>query len=350
MKRYDKNDEKGRFKWNPMKTYSKEKLERLIAKGEAMWTENSKYPVYKKYLDESSGAPLDNNWHDIAGIGTFASERTGFVTQKPAKLVERCIKLSNSELTLDYFGGSGTTAHAVINLNRADKGRRKYALIEMDEHFDQILQKVVYSPDWKDGKPKRHDGGISHCFKYLRLESYEDTLNNLTLEDRSADTLGLPANVQEEYLIRYMLDVETRDSLVSLQRFEDPWGCTLKVYDRESGEARPQAVDLVETFNYLLGLRVRELKVKDGFLAIEGENPSGETVLVIWRKLSGDSDWPTTDNAALKTFLLETRRTNPANTEYAAIYINGDSTLEDPHKKILLTEQVFHDLMFADVD
>lgn len=41
---------------------------------------------------------------------------------------------------------------------------------------------------------------------------------------------------------------------------------------------------------------------------------------------------------------------NSADTKYAAIYISGDTSLEDPHKKILLIEQVFHELMFADVD
>ena len=47
-----------------------------------------------------------------------------------------------------------------------------------------------------------------------------------------------------------------------------------------------------------------------------------------------------------KAFVTGTLRINPANTEYAAIYINGDTTLEDPHKKILLTEQAFHGFMF----
>ena len=168
-----------------MKTYSEKKLERLIASGDAQWTENSKYPVYKKYLDEDSGAPLDNHWHDIAPIGTFASEREGFATQKPVKLIERCVSLTGATTILDFFAGSGTTGHAVINLNREDGGDRKYILIEMGEHFDTVLvprlKKVIYSKDWKDGKPQSRNTGVSHCFKILRLESYEDTLNNLRL-------------------------------------------------------------------------------------------------------------------------------------------------------------------------
>ena len=75
-------------------------------------------------------------------------------------------------------------------------------------------------------------------------------------------------------------------------------------------------------------------------MVIEGENPAGETVLVIWRNVEA------MDNAKLNAFVSKTLRINTADTEYAAIYINGDTTLNDPHKKILLTEQVFHDLMF----
>lgn len=323
--------------------------------------------VYYKYRPKTEGTTPLTLWTDTKYSATESGtrvlknlfDRTNFSYPKSIHAVEDCIRVSGATddklaTVLDYFAGSGTTGHAVINLNREDEGNRKYILVEMGEYFDTVtkprIQKVVYSPEWKDGKPTVRNGGISHCFKYLRLESYEDTLNNLTLEDRSADLLGLPGDVQEDYLIHYMLDVETRDSLVNLERFADPWGSTLKIYDRTSAEAVPKVIDLVETFNYLLGLCVREFKVDSGFLTIEAENPAGETVLVIWRKLSGDSDWAITDNAALASFLADNLRVNPADTEYAAIYINGDTTLEDPHKKILLTEQVFHELMFADAN
>jgi len=62
-----------------------------------------------------------------------------------------------NSICLDFFAGSGTTAHAVINLNREDGGRRKYILVEMGQYFDTVLkpriQKVVYADTWKNGKP-----------------------------------------------------------------------------------------------------------------------------------------------------------------------------------------------------
>jgi hypothetical protein len=55
---------------------------------------------------------------------------------------------------------------------------RSYVLVEMGKHFDAVLkpriQKVIYSKDWKDGKPVSREGS-SHLFKYVRLESYEDS-------------------------------------------------------------------------------------------------------------------------------------------------------------------------------
>ena len=101
---------------------------------------------------------------------------------------EDCLIVSGAErysLILDYFAGSGTTGHAVINLNRKDGGKRKYILCEMGECFDTVtkprIQKVIYSKDWDGGKPASREGS-SHCFKYMRLEQYEDTLNNLAIQ------------------------------------------------------------------------------------------------------------------------------------------------------------------------
>jgi len=95
---------------------------------------------------------------------------------KPVELVKKCILLGagKEDLILDYFAGSGTTGEAVLELNRADRGRRKYILIEQGEYFDTVLkpriQKLVYSSQWKDGVPLTNDG-LSHIFKYHKLES-----------------------------------------------------------------------------------------------------------------------------------------------------------------------------------
>jgi len=256
-----------------------------------------------------------------------------------------------SAWVLDFFGGSGTTAHAVINLNRADSGQRKYLLVEMAEYSDTVLvprlKKVVYSTDWKEGKPQTRNSGISHAFKIVRLESYEDTLNNLRLS-RSAQQETALANATETqrdaYLLGYFLDVESEGSasLLDVGQFRDPFGYKLHIATSSAGETKETNVDLVETFNWLLGLKVKHIDHQKGFLTVTGERRAGGRCLILWRSLSDDE---AADNAALVKFLKKLT-INPADNDYDFIYLNGPHTLNDPHNKVHLIEETFHRLMF----
>jgi adenine-specific DNA-methyltransferase len=135
-----------------------------------------------------------------------------FPNPKPSRLLERVFTVSTPPSSrgwiLDFFGGSGTAAQAVINLNREDGGKRKFILVEMGDYFDSILKprikKVTYSKDWKDGKPVSRQGS-SHLFKYLRLESYEDALNNLELRRTpdQDDLLRQHEPLREDYMLHY---------------------------------------------------------------------------------------------------------------------------------------------------
>ncbi|MDP1786788.1 site-specific DNA-methyltransferase [Nitrosomonas sp.] len=234
-----------------------------------------------------------------------------------------------SPIIIDYFAGSGTTGHAVINLNRQDNGNRKYILVEQGEYFDTVLkpriQKVVYSADWKDGKATAPETGISHAFKVLKLESYEDTLNNLQLRRtaQQQDLLDtLPQSAREDYLLRYMLDIESRDSLLSVEQFYKPFDCALKVTVDSAGAYGERTIDLVETFNYLIGLRVRhiDMQLEQGFVTVTGWLPTGEKTLVLWR------DVERVNYEALNR-LCEKLAINPADSEFEVVYINGDHNI-----------------------
>ncbi|HEX9830836.1 MAG TPA: DNA methyltransferase, partial [Thermodesulfobacteriota bacterium] len=117
---------------------------------------------------------------------------------------------------LDYFAGSGTTGHAVIGLNREDGGHRKFMLVEMGEQCDTVLlpriKKVTFSPEWKDGKPRRQATNEEalrspRVIKYFRMESYEDTLNNIRLSDASRKHLQFA-----DYFLSYMLEFESKEN------------------------------------------------------------------------------------------------------------------------------------------
>ncbi|WP_207758970.1 site-specific DNA-methyltransferase [Flavobacterium aurantiibacter] len=239
---------------------------------------------FKTRLDESS---LPTTWWDkkeYASANYGAAELKELFNEKPfdfpkaKSLVEDCIKALNIESNstiLDFFGGSATTGHSIISLNREDNGKRKYILVEMGEYFNIVtkprIQKVIYSKDWKEGKPVSREG-ISHCFKYMRLESYEDTLNNLALKQTVTQQQALQMNptFKEGYMLNYMLDVEAKESLLNLEWFENPFNCYLNI--TKNNELQPTKVDLVETFNYLIGLVVESYaKPKEGYVVVTGK-------------------------------------------------------------------------------
>ena len=283
---------------------------------------------------------------------------------KPKIFVQKLIQYSTekTDLILDYFAGSGTTAHAVINLNREDGGNRKFILVEQGEYFDTVLkpriQKVIFAKDYKDGKPVADKdgqfGGISQMVKVLKLESYEDTLNNLVLHQ--SDLLGnLPQNAQKGYLLNYMLDIESRESLLNVADFAHPFDYELNISANSAGAFVRQKIDLVETFNYLIGatvLGIDDRRDSKGYVEIECRLPrqnDDERTLIFWRdcdKLGYDE---------LKAMFV-VRNINPKESIYQEIYINGDHTLDTVWEsadgvqstlKVKSIEQEFLTLMFG---
>ena len=304
----------------------------------------------KEYLAEYEGSlkgviELDSR---VAAntLETLFASREQFRNPKPVQLVETMTSFATGQddHVLDYFAGSGTTGHAVINLNREDGGSRKYILVEMGEYFDTVLKprilKVIYSKDWKDGKPVSRKG-TSHIFKYMTLESYEDTLNNLSLRrtDVQNDLIESDPALREEYTLSYMLDFETKGSpsLLNLDSFENPFSYKLNI--TRDDETRPAYVDLVETFNYLLGLTVSRMYSSDGFRVVEGTNPAGERALVLWRNTREKS------NEDLDAFFV---REGFAERSFDRVYANGDNTLalQAGDARVHLIEEEFRRLMF----
>ena len=267
---------------------------------------------------------------------------------KPSKLITLLLvsNRKDNSLILDYFAGSGTTGHAVINLNREDDGKRKYILCEMGEYFDSVtkprIQKVIYSKDWSGGKPTSREGS-SHCFKYIRLEQYEDTLNNLSIEpvDIGRDN----ADFYGGYILSYMLDIETRGSLFNMKWFRNPWNMKLRI--TRQNETREESIDVIETFNYLIGLNVRSICYpKKNICTVEGVTRRGERTLVIWRNCD------TIDNKALDDFFCSMAYST-RDVEFDRIYVNGDNNVEnlrtdEEQWKVVLIEQEFAKRMFED--
>jgi len=369
------------------------KSEKFSIRFQRLNTAAFKQPNNKIVLELDKKSGVDTNETAKKELEDFGL--TAFSYPKPVSLISKLLTFnsSNTDVSLDFFAGSGTTGHAVINLNREDDGNRKYILIEMGDYFDTVLKprisKVVYSKDWKDGKPQNRYTGVSHCYKYLRLESYEDTLNNLVLtsEPERDKALAVSSSLQEDYMLHYMLEVESRGSLLNIDAFSDPTAYLLKVKKPGSDEYTDRTVDLIETFNYLIGLRLVHLAEPQTFtanftrlkdpdlpqdqdtkLVLDGDlkqaadgkwwirkvegwvpknpyNPNDglkEKVMIVWRKLTGNLE---EDNLVLDTW-FQKNRISTLDWEFNTIYVNGSNNLpnlllEGDTWKVRLIEEEF---------
>ncbi|MDD7636284.1 MAG: DNA methyltransferase [Clostridiales bacterium] len=343
--------------------------------------------IRRKYYDEANRELLPSLWIDtkFSAVVNGTNLLTGMFGQSgnftfPKSLytvltaIEAGLYDEPNATVVDFFAGSGTTGHAVLELNKADDGERKYVLVEMGEYFEAVtkarMMKAIYSSSWKNGKPIDRVG-TSHIMKYMRLESYEDALSNIELANDN-NQLGLLFG--EDYLINYMLDLESKGSILNLDGFNDPFSYRMKITEKNECKERP--VDLCETFNYLIGLTVSSQSAityfaskpsaspvyegavdlfKDAngdyaFRQIEGTLPDGRRALVIWRTVT---DNLLASNAALDAYFLK-YRINPLDREYDVIYVNGDSNLENLRTaneswKVQMTEIEFKKRMFEEV-
>lgn len=344
-----------------------ERFASLVADRRIWWGQDGDgTPYEKKFLSEGKEGVVPTTWWDYSTGGSnrnakleirdlFGAEAP-FSTPKPTRLVELLARLTGAQIALDAFAGSGTTGHAVLNLNREDDGHRKFILVEVNDYFDTVLLprilKATYSENWKDGKPvdrKPVPGGA--LYKVLYLESYEDTLANITLPPPPSDN-PLPLHLRSEYTVRYMLDQETRLAVLDLDRFRKPFGWTMEV--RRGGlVTKDHPVDLVETFNYLIALHVSRygyFRDANRIRYVEGtvkEDGNDRRVLVLWR----DCDLVPDDELVR---LFDDREFAPVSSrEYDRIYVNGDPPLAnikrpDEQWKVLAIEDEFKRLSFAD--
>jgi adenine-specific DNA-methyltransferase len=304
--------------------------------------------IYRRHKPSDGVLPRslwDKNTYAAREYGSAAltelfGESSVFSFAKSPFAVQDCIWVAgldseSDEYVLDFFGGSGTTGHAVINLNREDEGARKYILVEMGEYFETVtkprLLKVIYSKDWKAGKPVSRQGS-SHALKYFQLESYEDALDNITFEPADMQTM-----LQlEDYVLSYMLDFETKQSetLLNVAKLDTPFDYKLKRHGKDA----PLPVDLPETFNYLIGLHVASRVVYENkgtrYLVYRGKADGRETV-ILWRTTRG---WKQDRFEADRDFVAKQKLTEGAED----ILVNTDSFIEGARS----LDPVFKKMMF----
>ena len=131
--------------------------------------QSGKTGIYmKSRMNEEGMLPItwwDDKEYSATEYGTNLLTRmfgriADFSFPKALKLVVNCLRAANVKVhsvVLDFFAGSGTTGHAVINLNREDGGSRKFILIETGDYFDSVLlpriKKATFCPSGKTASP-----------------------------------------------------------------------------------------------------------------------------------------------------------------------------------------------------
>ncbi len=163
---------------------AQEDAKRILKRGQwpkFYFTKNGKGGVRRKtYLDSVGGKPPTNLWQysetghtdeaKKALLSIFDGKAT-FDTPKPARLIEMVIKVAcdKESVILDSFAGSGTTAHAVLNMNKQDGGNRKFILIEMMDYADSITAERVKRVINGYGEGKKAVEGTGGDFCYYEL-------------------------------------------------------------------------------------------------------------------------------------------------------------------------------------
>ncbi len=165
--------------------YSQETMAQKISEGRILWPKSkSGRPRHKKFFSDLES--------DFAGFSSFIDcgntnegteevsrimGREFFIFPKPRSLIQTLLQQTtfSNDIVLDCFAGTGTTAHAVMALNKQDGGNRRFILVEMDPNVShniafERLRRVSLGYDWCDQKGnQRHVEGLGGGFRYCEL-------------------------------------------------------------------------------------------------------------------------------------------------------------------------------------
>ncbi len=209
---------KGRY-W----VIAQEKFRKLDKDNRIWWgKDGNNIPAIKRFLSEvRDGVVPQTLWpykdvghtqdakKELLSILDFENSADVFITPKPTKLIDRILHIASDKnsIILDSFAGSGTTAHAVLNLNKKDNGNRKFILIEMMDYAETITAERVRRVIDGYGEDTKAVPGTGGDFSYYtlgeRIFDAEDNLNEAIgvakIRDYVARTEKLPGAEQGEH-------------------------------------------------------------------------------------------------------------------------------------------------------
>jgi adenine-specific DNA-methyltransferase len=160
---------------------SQDTYDRLLTEGRIYFGKNNNsQPNMIRYLSEVEGVAPWTWWtYEEVGhtdeakkeIHSILGKKDAFDTPKPVRLIERIIRMATSkdDIILDSYAGTGTTAHAVFNLNKEDQGNRKVILVEMEDYARDVTSERVKKVIKGYGEDKKAVEGTGGSFDFYEL-------------------------------------------------------------------------------------------------------------------------------------------------------------------------------------
>lgn len=204
---------------------SEEKFWEMDRDGRIWWgKDGNNVPAPKIFLSEVADGVVPQTFWSYEEVGhtqdakkeikTIFTGETPFDTPKPVRLIERILQIASDpdSIILDSFAGSGTTAHAVLNMNKADGGNRKFILVEMMDYADSITAERVKRVIDGYGEGKKAVEGTGGNFSYYELGPV------LLLPDGNLNEEVGPQKIRE-----YVYYMETKEPLPAEQPTDEPY-------------------------------------------------------------------------------------------------------------------------------
>lgn len=284
--------------------WSEDTLKEKLHSGEIIFKKDYSGIIRKIYLCEQSGRTPENLWDSLrfgstrqaaSEIKELFDNKQVFETPKPVALIKGILEIASDKdcLIMDFFGGSSTSAHAIMQMNRKDNGNRKYILVQCQEScktdseafkagyktIDQIGMERIKraSKKLKDENPLfSSDLGFKHYIleepkedALLKMEQFDPTkefLTTLTANDFGVDSVlrtwlvadgyGLTEDAEEVNLDGYTAYYKGNHLYLINPDDNFTAGSIVALMDKYNGEAfSPQNIVI---FGYSFGFTHRE--------------------------------------------------------------------------------------------
>jgi DNA modification methylase len=221
--------------------FNRQALESKIANGEILFGKDETTSIrYKRMLNDKKNdtkVPRSYFWEDRAKANRELKAILGedsFDFPKDVGVIKRWIKIvgNKNSIILDFFAGSGTTGHAVLELNKEDNGSRQFILCTNDEanigerRTYRRLKRVITGENWADGKEhESHDASL----RYFNVDFVDRDASSTYGSDSTVNKLdGLVCIAEDLYETVYTSNMVTVYSNGVRGRFaaivRDPWG------------------------------------------------------------------------------------------------------------------------------